>query len=157
MFFSAVFFLTSSLARLNERGVGRKTMKNDDEMRPSDLLSKETLRKADEMYESLASRLAIDKRGEASFHAGAFTDLDSLARRQYPVTVVDIDDHPWFTLISEVELPATDNGLLVYQVPPREQRRYLGRTQPSKGGRRTNDPPDRLFTLFDILRDARHR
>lgn len=132
-------------------------MKRDDEWQARDLLSEQTLRKADEMYQSLSSRLSIDKRGEAAFYNGAFTDLDSLSHRQYPLTVVDIGGQPWFTLISDTELPETGNGLLVFRIPPQEQRRYLGRTSASRPGRRSGDTPGQLFTLFDILKDARNR
>lgn len=129
--------------------------RDDDELQPSDLLSEETLRKAEEMYRRLPSKLTLDKRGEGYYYHGAFTDLDSLSHREYRVTVADIGGQPWLTLISDTELPKTQRGLLVFNVPPRDGRRYLGRTQISRRGRRATDNADQFFAVFDIVRDAR--
>lgn len=128
---------------------------DDDRLGPADWLSEETLQRAEDMYQRLSSQLQIDKRGEACFYNGAFTDLACLSHRQYPVTVADIREQPWLTLISDSELPKTDRGLLVYNVPPRDGRRYVGHTQDSRLGRRDADNPGRYFTVFEILRDAR--
>lgn len=129
--------------------------KDDDSLEPTDLLSEETLRKADELYNSLSSSLSIDKRGEAAFYRGAFVDLDSLAHRQYEVTVADIGGQPWLTVISDDQIPGTGNGLLVFNVPPGDHRRYIGRMQTGRRGRRESDQEHRFFAIFDILRDAR--
>lgn len=129
--------------------------KDDDGLQAPELLTEETFRLAEEMVERLPSKLSIDKRGKANFYNGAFTDLDSLAHREFSVTVADIEGQPWLTLISRGEVPKTANGLLVYNVPPREGRRYVGRTQASRPGRRQSDPTDEFFTVFDIVRDAR--
>lgn len=132
-------------------------MKKEDSLEPTDLISDETVRKADEMCRSLGSGLSIDKRGEAAFYRGAFTDLDSLAHRQYEVTVADIGGQPWLTVISEVALPQTGNGLLVFHVPPGDHRRYIGKMEEGRRGRREADADHLFFGLFDILRDARRR
>lgn len=131
--------------------------KDDDALEPTDLISDETVRKADAMCRSLESSLSIDKRGEASVYRGAFTDLDSLAHREYEVTVADIHGQPWLTIISDVVLPQTRNGLLVFHVPPGDHRRYIGKMQEGRRGRRDADGDQQFFALFDILRDARNR
>ena len=131
-------------------------MKRDDNgLKPSDLLTEETLRRAEELYRRLPSKLALDKRGEAMFYNGAFTDLDSLSHREYLVRVADIGGQPWLTLISDSELPKTKRGLLVYNVPPRDGRRYIGQTQKIREGRRQTDQPGQFFAIFDIVQDAR--
>ncbi|MFP4207202.1 MAG: hypothetical protein ACLFSC_00990 [Wenzhouxiangella sp.] len=129
--------------------------KDDDGLKPTDLLSEETLRKADELCHSLSSHLSIDKRGEANFYRGAFVDLDSLAHRQYEITVADIGGQPWLTVISHDPIPETGNGLLVFNVPPGDHRRYIGHIQTSRRGFRESDGDQQYFAIFDILRDAR--
>lgn len=129
--------------------------RDEDGLQPSDLLSDETLKRAEELYRRLPSNLALDKRGEAMFYNGAFTDLNSLSHREYLVTVADIGGQPWLTLISETELPKTERGLLVYNVPPRDGRRYVGRTQKIRKGLRHMDDAGQFFAVFDIVQDAR--
>lgn len=129
--------------------------KDDDALKPTDLLSEATLRKADELCSSLSSGLSIDKRGEAAFYRGAFVDLDSLAHREYQVTVADIGGQPWLTVISDDQIPATGNGLLVFNVAPGDHRRYIGRIQAGRQGWRESDQAHRFFAIFDILQDAR--
>lgn len=128
-----------------------------DAMDPAEGLGEDVVRKAEDMCRSLSSSLSIDKRGEAAFYNGAFTDLDSLAHRQFPVTVADIGGQPWLTVISDTALPATGNGLLVFNVPPSDSRRYVGRMHAGRPGRREVDAHQRSFALFDILRDVRRR
>ncbi len=130
-------------------------MKDKDQLQPSELMSSETLKLADEMCERLSTELSLDKRGQAVFYNGAFTDLKSVSRREYPVTVADLNGQPWLTLIAQDRLPETDDGLLVYRMPLQENRRFVGRVQLSRPGRREGDLPDQFFAVFDILRDAR--
>ena len=129
---------------------------DDDELRPSDWLTEDTIRRADEMYKNLSEQeLRLDRRGEAVFYHGAFTDLASVAQREFMVTVADLRGQPWLTLISELQLPKTEQGLLVFKIPPAEGRRYLGRVQKSRPGLRGTDDAGQFFAIFDIVRDAR--
>lgn len=131
-------------------------MKSDDDgLKSSDWLTDETLRRAEALCQRLPSKLGLDKRGGAMVYKGAFTDLNSLSRREYPVQVADIGGQPWLTLISDTQLPKTQRGLLVYNMPPREGRRYIGRTQQIRSGRRQTDDADHCFAVFDIVQDAR--
>ncbi|TVS11671.1 MAG: hypothetical protein EA419_07475 [Wenzhouxiangella sp.] len=130
-------------------------MKDKDELQPSELMSSETLKLADEMCERLSSELSLDKRGKAVFYNGAFTDLASAARHEHPVTVADLNGQPWLTLIGHDHLPETDDGLLVYRMPLQENRRFVGRVHLSRPGRREGDQPDQFFAVFDIRRDVR--
>ena len=129
--------------------------RDEDELQPSDLFTDETIRRAEELSAGLSEPLSLDKRGEGMFYNGAFTDLASVAHREYRVTVADLGGQPWLTLISEDELPLTNEGLLVYNIPPREGRRYLGQIQKTRPGLRGADHSDRFFAIFDIVRDVR--
>jgi len=129
--------------------------RDEDELQPSELLTEETMRRAEELSAGLSEQFSLDRRGEAVFYSGAFTDLDSVAHREYRVTVADLGGQPWLTLISDQQLPLTNNGLLVYNIPPQEGRRYLGRIEKSRPGLRGAEDAGRFFALFDIVRDAR--
>ncbi|MGY6553826.1 MAG: hypothetical protein ACXIUM_04805 [Wenzhouxiangella sp.] len=130
-------------------------MKDKTELSPLDLLSADTFRMADEMCANLSTQLSLDKRGQAVFFNGAFTDLRSVGRRQIRVTVADLGGQPWLTLIADREIPATQEGLLVFKVPPSDDRRYVGKVRLSRPGRRVGDDPEQYFAVFDIERDAR--
>lgn len=130
-------------------------MKDDNELSPVDHLSDDTFRLAEDMCAKLSSKLSLDKRGHAVFYNGAFTDLLSIGRREIRVTVADLEGQPWLTLIAEEPIPATSDGLLVYRVPPSEDRRYVGRIRLSRKGLRGDEDQGRYFAVFDIIRDAR--
>lgn len=130
-------------------------MKDKDELDPSEQLTADTFKRAEELCARLSSTLTLDKRGHARYFNGALVDLGSVSRRETLLTVADFADQPWLTLITEGALPLTEQGLLVYKVPPNDDRRYVGRIRISRPGRRHDDAPDRHFAVFEIVHDAR--
>jgi hypothetical protein len=130
-------------------------MRDKDRYDVGDRLSEETIRKAEEMCERLSSSLSLDKRGEAVFVNGAVKLLDSVAEREYQVTVCDVSGQPWFTLIAETELPTSDKALLVFKSPLAEHSRYLGTLAASRPGLRAGDHGDRFFSIYEPHQDAR--
>ena len=130
-------------------------MKDKSELNPVELLSEDTFRMAEEMCANLSSQLSIEKRGHAAFFNGAFIDLNSVGRRQILVTVAKVDGQPWLTLIADGKIPVTQRGLLVFKLPPDEDRRYVGRVRLCRRGLRAGDNPEQYFAMFDIEQDAR--
>lgn len=130
-------------------------MRDKNELNPVDQLSPDTFKRAEDLCARLSSQLSLDKRGQARFFNGALMDLGSLSRRETLLTVADFADLPWFTLITDQPLPTTEQGLLVFKIPPNEDRRYLGRIRVTRPGRRRDDGEDRHFAVFEIVRDAR--
>lgn len=130
-------------------------MKDKSDLSPLDQLSQDTFRMADEMCANLSTQLSIDKRGQAVFFNGAFTDLNSVGRQQIRATVAEIGGQPWLTLIADREIPPTQQGLLVFKVPPSDDRRYVGRVRLSRRGLRVGDDPEQFFAMFEVDRDAR--
>jgi len=130
-------------------------MKHDSDLSPVDQISQDTFRLAEKMCAQLSSTLTLDKRDRAVFYSGAFTDLGLPTRREFKVTVADLADQPWLTLIADAVLPVTERGLLVYKVRPDQDRRYLGRLHLCRTGKRQDDHAERFFAVFDIVRDAR--
>ncbi len=122
---------------------------------PFDTLSSETLRKAEEMCAGLSTNLSLDRRGRARQYAGALADLDRLGGADIPVTVAEISDHPWLTLIADRPIPECQRALLVFRMPPSDNMKYLGRHGASQPGQRGADDQQRHIVQFDILRDAR--
>lgn len=130
-------------------------MKDKSDLSPVDQLSADTFRMAEEMCANLSTQLSIDKRGQAVFFNGAFTNLHSVGHQQIPATVADISGQPWLTLISDQEIAPTQQGLLVFKVPPSDDRRYFGRVRLSRRGLRAGDDPEQFFAVFEIDRDVR--
>ncbi|MEE4638426.1 MAG: hypothetical protein V2J42_06775 [Wenzhouxiangella sp.] len=132
-------------------------MRDKDLPDPAERFSEETLKKAEEMCSGLSLSLSIDKRGEASFYNGAVKALDTVAQREFLVTVCDVNGQPWYTLISSDPLPVSSQGLLVFKVALAEDRRFLGKLMEGRPGLREADAGDRYFTIFEPLEDARPR
>lgn len=122
---------------------------------PFDTLTDATLKRAEELCAGLGTSLSIDRRGKARFFRGALTDLDDPLKKDIPVTVAEIEDVPWFTLISDQSLPACNNALLVFRVPPAENMKYIGKHGEFRPGKRGDQDRGRYVVRFNILRDAR--
>lgn len=132
-------------------------MRDKDLPDPAERFSEETLRKAEQMCEGLSISLSIDKRGEATFHNGALKALDTMAQREFLVTVCDVSGQPWFTLISNDPLPVSDQGLLVFKITLSDDRRFVGKVLRGRPGLREEDAGDRYFTIFEPVEDVRRR
>ncbi len=127
---------------------------SDDDKDPFETFSSNTLKRAEEMCAGLSSGLTLDRRGRSTFYPGAITDLDDTRRRTIPVTVVETDDRPWFTLLLNEALGECKNALLVYRTPPSKDMKYVGRHKAAEPGKRGEDDSGRFVTRFEILRDA---
>jgi hypothetical protein len=127
---------------------------SDDDKDPFDTYSSSTLKRAEEMCAGLSSGLALDRRGQSTFYRGAITDLDDSRRRTIPVTVVETDNRPWFTLIVDEALGSCKNALLVYRTPPAKDMKYVGRHKAAEPGKRGEQDEGRFVTRFEITRDA---
>ncbi|MEE4296496.1 MAG: hypothetical protein V2J20_07770 [Wenzhouxiangella sp.] len=123
----------------------------------SERLSDETLKKAEELCQGLSSSLSIDKRGEAVFHDGAVKLLDTPLEKEYLVTVCEVTDQPWFTLIGDKQLPASGKALLVFKSQLAPDSRYLGKLKEGRAGLRSSDEGDRFFSIYEPVQDARYR
>lgn len=123
----------------------------------SERLSDETLKKAEELCTGLSSSLSIDKRGEAIFHEGAVKLLDAPLEKEYLVTVCEVTNQPWFTLIGNKQLPASGKALLVFKSQLAPDSRYLGKLQEGRPGLRSADDGDQFFSIYEVLQDARYR
>lgn len=130
-------------------------MRDKDLPDPAERFSEETLKKAEEMCRGLSVALSIDKRGEATFSNGAVKALDTVAQREFLVTVCDVSGQPWFTLISKEPLPVSDDALLVFKTTLSEDKRYLGKSLEGRPGLREEDAGDRYFTIFEPVQDVR--
>jgi hypothetical protein len=123
----------------------------------SERLSDETLKKAEELCQGLSSSLSIDKRGEAVFHDGAVKLLDTPLEKEYLITVCEITDQPWFTVISTHQLPASGKALLVFKSQLAPDSRYLGKLKEGRPGLRSGDAGDQFFSIYEPLQDVRQR
>ncbi len=123
----------------------------------SERLSDETLKKAEELCQNLSSSLSIDKRGEVVFHDGAVKLLDTPLEMEYLVTVCEVSDQPWFTLIGDKQLPATAKALLVFKSQLASDSRYLGKLKEGREGLRTGDTGEKFFSIYEPVQDVRYR
>ena len=123
----------------------------------SERLSDETLKKAEELCQSLSSSLSIDKRGEVVFHDGAVKLLGTPLEKEYLITVCEVSDQPWFTLIGDKQLPAHDKALLVFKPQLAPDSRYLGKLKQGRAGLRSGDTGDQFFSIYEPLQDVRYR
>ncbi|AKS42422.1 hypothetical protein WM2015_2057 [Wenzhouxiangella marina] len=125
-----------------------------DDTDPFETFSSETLRRAEEMCAGLSLNLSLDRRGQSKIFNGAVSDLDDPAGRHVSVTVAEVGDRPWFTLISDRPLAASRNALLVFRVPPGQDRKFIGRHAASEPGKRGSDDAKRQVVRFEIIRDV---
>ncbi len=122
---------------------------------PFDILGDSTLQRAEELCSGLGTNLSLDRRGKARFFRGALTDLDDPHKKDIPVTVAEIEHVPWFTLISDQTLPASNNALLVFRMPPSKDMKYIGKHAEFEPGKRGEQDQGRFVVRFNIIRDAR--
>lgn len=120
---------------------------------PFDTLSKETLLKAEKMCAGLEASLSLDRRGRARHYPGALADLDQPRRPDIPVTVAEVSDRPWLTLIAERPITACQRALLVFRMPG-QNLRYLGAHQASEPGKRGDLDREHHIVKFDINTDT---
>lgn len=128
--------------------------KEDD---PFDTFSSETMKRAEEMCAGLSLNMTLERRGHSKLYHGAVTDLDDPKKRNISVTVAEVDNQPYFTLVSDRPLTACRNALLVYRVPPSQDMKYVGKHGDSEPGKRGEEDQSRQVVRFNILRDVRQR
>ncbi len=130
-------------------------MANKDD--PFDTFSSETLKRAEEMCAGLSLNMTLDRRGHSKHYSGAVTDLEDPHKRNISVMVAEVDNQPYFTLISDKPLNACRHALLVFRIPPNQDMKYVGKHGDSEPGKRGEEDQHRHVVRFDILRDARQR
>jgi len=122
---------------------------------PFEVVSEQTIQRAEAMCAGLESHLHLDRRGNARQYRGLLTDLDDPAQRDIPVTVAEVGQQAWVTVLTDRPFNACDTALLVFRMPPADDRKYLGRHGASRIGRRAGDDGDHYVLTFEIVRDVR--
>jgi hypothetical protein len=122
---------------------------------PFENVSEQTVRRAEAMCQEMGLGLTLDRRGQAREYRGFLTDLDDPDQQNIPVAVADVAERSWLTLLADRPLEPCEKALLVFRMPPTEDRKYLGRHGATRPGQRGGDDRDRYVLTFDIVRDAR--